>query len=481
MRTGGVPAARDRRAGPPGRPGGPPHPRPPTTRRSPGRPAGGTGSAHPPDTGPHGGGPPRPRTPGTATLVPPGSAGPKPAHRTQARTEAAHHARARLERRPLCRPAARGRSPPTGHRPARRRPTTPAPAWNGDPCAARQRGAEARPPDTGPHGGGPPRPRPPGTATPVPPGSAGPKPAHRTPARTEAEPRPPGTRPSLGRPAGRPKPAHRTPARTEAAHRTRARLEHVDPEVPRQGGTGSAHPPGTRPHEGGTERDRVHLIYLVHFGPRPRPGRSSPPAGPGSPGEVETVGAAVGRLGAEVVEALAAGVDGDPPASRSPPEALAPGEADPADGVPVAPGPRSCAEASASGDGMSDRPVVAPSRSPCSPAPLDDDPEKAKPAISAATDTAPTADTAATARRVRGGAGALRRPRPPGPGRGRPPRGRSGASPAARPPPEGGASPGGAGSPSARPGGAGSPAATGGSSRVSSYAFCQPCAAAGSA
>ncbi|GGP53793.1 hypothetical protein GCM10010265_34770 [Streptomyces griseoincarnatus] len=84
--------------------------------------------------------------------MPPGSAGPKPAHRTQARTEAAHHARARLERRPLCRPAARGRSPPTGHRPARRRPTTPAPAWNGDPCAARQRGAEARPPDTGPHG-----------------------------------------------------------------------------------------------------------------------------------------------------------------------------------------------------------------------------------------------------------------------------------------------------------------------------------------
>ena len=51
-------------------------------------------------------------------------------HQTQARTKVAHHARARLERRPLCRPAARGRSPPTGHRPARRRPTAPAPAWN---------------------------------------------------------------------------------------------------------------------------------------------------------------------------------------------------------------------------------------------------------------------------------------------------------------------------------------------------------------
>ncbi|MFC8845153.1 hypothetical protein ACFT8Q_34420, partial [Streptomyces griseoincarnatus] len=74
------------------------------------------------------------------------------------------------------------------------------------------------------------------------------------------------------------------------------------------------------------------------------------------------MGAAVGRLGAEVVEAPAAGVDGDPPASWSPPEALAPGEADPADGAPVAPGPPSGAEAPVSGDGTSDRPVVAPSR-----------------------------------------------------------------------------------------------------------------------
>ncbi|MFI5683736.1 hypothetical protein [Streptomyces sp. NPDC051636] len=88
---------------------------------------------------------------------------------------------------------------------------------------------------------------------------------------------------------------------------------------------------------------------------------------------------------------------------------------------------------------------------PCRPCGAFDDPEKESPAITAARDITPTAPAVTAARRARRSAARLREPRPAA-------RRRS-----ARPPPDGP-----------------SPVITG-SSRVSSYAFCQPWAAAGSA